>query len=77
MPYFRAEDIPEPSCAGSLTDIGWEGAWDDPNRPQEIACPICKVRMKPDFDEYMVETKRGIYFATVPAHYPNERPEFF
>ena len=33
--------------------------------------------MKPEFEEYLIESKRDVFFATVPTHYPNERPEFY
>lgn len=72
MPYFTAEDIPEPFCDGSLTDLGWEGRWDDASRPREIVCPICRARLWADLDEYLIGEKKGLFFASVPSHYGGE-----
>lgn len=77
MPYFREEDIPEPMCGGSCRDVGWEGHWNDLSKPQEIVCPDCGIAMKPAFNEYSIESKKDIFFASVPSHYPGEKPEFY
>jgi hypothetical protein len=72
MPYFNESDIPEPLCDGSLQELEWEGGWDDANRPREISCPICGVKLIPDFDQYAVGPKEGMFFGHVPGHYTGE-----
>lgn len=73
-PYFRDEDIPEPVCEGSFHDLNWEGKWDDPTRRKEIVCPVCGVTLKPDYEEYEIDEKKGLFFAWMPSHYPGEVP---
>jgi hypothetical protein len=73
-PYFRYEDIPEPACEGSFVELDWEGAWNDPARPKEIICPVCRVKLTPDCEEYVIESKKGVFFITMPIHYPGAVP---
>ena len=72
MPYFTAADIPEPSCERSLNDLGWEGAWEDASRPRLITCPLCGARLWADFEQYIEGPKKGLFYASVPGHYPGE-----
>lgn len=76
MPYVHAWDISKRDCEGSLKDVGWEGRMNDPGRPQEICCPVCGVRMEPEFNAYAYyefEDKDDIYWASVPAHLPKKK----
>ncbi len=80
MPYFRAREVPRPYCEGGLKDLGWEGRMDDPSRLKEIRCPECGVKMKPEFNAYEFygfKEKEGVVWASVPAHYPGKRPEYY
>ena len=71
-PYFRDEDVPEPMCEGSFSELNWEGAWNDPARPKEIVCPVCGVKLTPEYEEYAIDQKQGIFFISMPMHYPGD-----
>ena len=80
MPYFHAWAAPGLYCKGSLRDLGWEGRMDDPSQPQMISCPVCGLKMKPEFNGFEFhefEGKEGIFWASVPNHYPGKRPEYY
>jgi hypothetical protein len=64
--------VPEPVCGGSFVELDREGARDDPTRPKEIVCPICGIKMMPDYEEYELNEKKGVFFVSVPMHYPGE-----
>jgi hypothetical protein len=73
-PYFSPDDVPAPFCEGSFLQLTWEGAWDDPARPQEIVCPTCGLTLIPECEEYGSEEKKGLFFISMPTHYPGETP---
>jgi hypothetical protein len=79
-PYFRPWALPSLYCEGSSRDLGWEGRMDDPRQPKQIRCPVCGVEMKPEinaYEFYEFEDKEGIFWGSVPNHYPGKRPEYY
>lgn len=72
MPYFTEADITEPWCDGSFNDLDWEGRGDDESRPHQITCSVCGAKLWVDFEEYLVGPKKGLFFASMPHHYPGE-----
>ena len=66
-PYFREEDVPEPACEGSYLELDREGVWHDPNRPKEIVCPVCGVKLTPYFEEYEIEEKKAFSSQACPC----------
>jgi hypothetical protein len=62
-------------CDGSFENFSWEGLWEDPKRPAEYKCTKCGIFLRLDFEEYMIEEKKGLVFACIPMHYPGEPPD--
>ena len=78
--HIRTPDAAGRTCEGSLTGAGWEGRKDDPGQPREVRCPACEALMKPELDAYAFyefEDKDDLYWASVPVHFPGQRPRHY